>query len=52
MEHCPNCGGELKIFAAILEQPAFEKIPPHLGLQARGTLARASPSPGQALQTA
>jgi len=35
MEHCPNCGGELKIIAAILEQPAIEKILTHLGLQAR-----------------
>ena len=35
MEHCPNCGGELKIIAAILEQPVIEKILTHLGLQAR-----------------
>jgi len=34
-EHCPNCGGELKIIAAILEQPVIEKILTHLGLQAR-----------------
>ena len=34
MEHCPNCGGELKIIAAILEQPIIEKILTHLGLQA------------------
>ncbi len=26
LEHCPNCGGELKIIAAILEQPVIEKI--------------------------
>ena len=32
MEHCPNCGGELKIIAAILEAPAIEKILMHLGL--------------------
>lgn len=25
-EHCPNCGGELKVIAAILEQPVIEKI--------------------------
>lgn len=24
--HCPNCGGELKIIAAILEQPVSEKV--------------------------
>jgi hypothetical protein len=35
LEHCPNCGGELKIIAAILEQPVIEKILMHLGLQAR-----------------
>ncbi len=32
IEHCPNCGGELKIIAAILEQPVIEKILTHLGL--------------------
>ena len=35
LEHCPNCGGELKIIAAILERPSIEKILTHLGLQAR-----------------
>jgi hypothetical protein len=34
MEHCRNCGSELKIIAAILEQPVIEKILTHLGLQA------------------
>ena len=29
LEHCPNCGGELKIIAAILEAPVIEKIPTH-----------------------
>jgi len=33
--HCPNCGGQLKIIAAIMEQPVIEKILTHLGLQAR-----------------
>ena len=35
LEHCPNCGGELKIIAAILERASVEKILNHLGLQAR-----------------
>ncbi len=35
LEHCPNCGGELKIIAAILDRPVIEKILTHLGLQAR-----------------
>ena len=35
MALCPNCGGELKIIAAILEQQVIEKILTHLGLQAR-----------------
>ena len=50
LEHCPNCGGELKIIAAILEQPAIEKILTHLGLQARAPPR--SPARGQALQAA
>jgi hypothetical protein len=32
MELCPNCGGELKIIAVILERPVIEKILTHLGL--------------------
>ena len=35
LEHCPNCGGELKIIAAIREQPVIDKILTHLGLLAR-----------------
>ena len=35
MAHCPNCGGHLKIIAAILEQPVIEKILTHLSLQTR-----------------
>lgn len=50
MEHCPNCGGELKIIAAILEQPVIEKILTHSGLQARAPPR--SPARGQALQAA
>jgi hypothetical protein len=49
-EHCLDCVGELKIIAAILEQPVIEKILTHLGLQARAP-ARA-PARGQALQAA
>ena len=35
LAHCPNCGGALKIIAAILEQPVIEKTLAHLGLQVR-----------------
>ena len=35
LEHCPNCGGQLKIIAAILEAPVIERILRRLGLQAR-----------------
>ena len=48
LQRCPNSGGELKIIAAILEQPVIEKILTHLGLQARATPR--SPMRGQALQ--
>ncbi len=50
LEHCPNCGGELKIIAAILQTPVIEKILTHLGLQARAPPR--APSCGQALQAA
>ena len=50
MEHCSNCGGKLKIIAAILEQPVIEKILTHLGLQARAPPR--APSSGQAMQAA
>ena len=50
MEHCPNCGGELKIIAAILEQPVIEKLLTHLGLQARAPPRAAARS--QSLQAA
>ena len=50
MEHCPNCGGALKIIAAILEQPVIEKILSHLGLQARAPPRAAAR--GQPLQAA
>ncbi|MDP1557762.1 MAG: hypothetical protein Q8K59_05065 [Nitrosomonas sp.] len=35
IEHCPHCGGTLKIIAAILERAAITKILDHLGLPAR-----------------
>ena len=50
LEHCPNCGGELKIIAAILEQPVIEKILTHLGLQARAPPR--APARGPQLQAA
>ena len=50
MEHCPNCGSELKIIATILEQPVIDKILTHLGLQARAPPR--APARGQALQAA
>jgi len=50
MEHRPNCGGELKIIAAILEQPVIEKIHTHSELQAWAPPC--APARGQALQAA
>ena len=50
MERCPNCGGKLKIIAAVLEQSVIEKIITHLGLQARAPPR--APARGQALQAA
>ena len=50
LEHCPNCGGELKIIAAILEQPVIERMLTHLGLQARAPPRSAAR--GQAPQAA
>ena len=55
MEHCPNCGGgELKIIAAILQQPVIEKILTHLGLQAdcgRRSAPARGPAPQEGLRT-
>lgn len=50
VEHCPCCGGKLKIIAAILEQPVIAMILAHLGLQVRGPPR--APARGQALQAA
>jgi hypothetical protein len=33
LKNGPNCGGELKIIAAILDRPVIEKILMHLGLE-------------------
>lgn len=38
LEHCPDCGGALKIIAAILDARVTERILTHLGLQARAPL--------------
>ena len=35
LEHCPNCGGELKIIAAILKSAVIERILTPLGLPVR-----------------
>ena len=35
IEHCPNCGGALKIIAAIEDPPVIVKILSHLGLPTR-----------------
>jgi hypothetical protein len=50
LEHGPNCGGELKIVAAILAAPVIEKILTHLGLHARAPPR--APAGGQALHAA
>jgi len=35
VEHCANCGGALKIIAAIEDPPVIDKILSHLGLPTR-----------------
>lgn len=35
LKHCPNCGGEQTVIAAVLKQPVIEKILTHLALQTR-----------------
>ena len=35
IEHCPQCGGDLKIIAAIGEPAVIERILTHLGLCAQ-----------------
>ena len=46
IEHCPNCGGQLKIIAAILESAVIERILTHLGLQARAPPQGTAPGAG------
>ena len=36
IEHCPNCGGAVKIIAAIEDPPVRVRILAHLGLPTRG----------------
>jgi len=50
IEHCPNCGSELKIIAALVDAPVIEKILTCLGLQARAPTR--APARGHALQAA
>ena len=47
LEHCPDCGGELKIIAAILETPVIERILTHVAVQIRAPPR--APARGQAL---
>ena len=35
IEHCPHCGGQLKLIAAIEEPAAIARILTHLGLAAQ-----------------
>ena len=39
MEHSPNCGGQLKNIAPILDSAVIERILTHLRLQAPGAAA-------------
>jgi len=39
IEHCPNCGGALKIIAAIEDPPVIVKILSHLGLPTHASSA-------------
>ena len=48
MEHCPNCGGALKIIAAILEAPGNREDPHASWAAGPGTASCAGPSPGAA----
>jgi hypothetical protein len=49
-EHCLDCVGELKIIAAILEQPVIEKTLTHLGLAAGIGCARTAQGSEKAIE--
>ncbi len=44
IEHCPNCGGAVKIIAAIEEPPVMVRILAHLGLPTRAPPRRRADS--------
>ena len=49
LEHCPSCGGKLKIVTAILEQPVIEKMFTHAGLQAHASDCFEATNSGQSM---
>ena len=51
MQRCSNCGGGLKIIAAILEQPVIEKILTHLRLDPQPPPRGRARAAGQAFVT-
>jgi hypothetical protein len=49
LQHCPNCGGDLRIIAAILEPPAGDREDPHApGIAGACAASGAGPCPGPA----
>ena len=43
LEHCANCGGALKIIAAIDDPPVIARLLAHLGLPRKGTMPTRAP---------